>query len=473
MKMKTPIISVQTLKRYLNQNSVEKIRHLFDRYPMIDLAHLVEQIKDPQSLVYLFRTCKADHTAELFSYLSSDQQSHLIHSFTDKQILSLLSSSYRDDIADFLEDMPANLVSRILKVAPAELRNDINLLLNYQPGTAGSMMTTEYITIPEHFTIKETLIRIRQIGKNKETIYSNFIVDDKRFLKGIIYIEDVVFHDDEMKVSAVMNQDFISCDVHTNQEEVAQLFKRYDLSVIPVLNESKHLVGIITIDDIVDVIENAASEDILKMAAIKPLDDSYRSTSPLEITKKSLPWILGLMIIGGISTITINQFESIFQHVIVLTAFIPMIMNTGGNAGNQSIAIINRAIAVGELTSHDIKVVVKKELQTASLMAIITATFAFVWINFLLISQIIRFNAMTAAYTFPWFLEIFRVAGLVSLTLLIAVIVAKLLGSLLPLFALKIKKDPAMMSSPFLTTIMDFSSLMIYFLLANFLFNFF
>lgn len=471
--MSSKLIQIKTLKQYLKQKDVKKLRALFDRFHIIDLATLVNHLDHPEDLLFIFRTCNSDHTAELFSHLSTEQQEKLIHIFTDKQLIDLLNHSYQDDIADFLSDMPANLVSKILKVADPSLRQEINILLNYKPNSAGSIMTTEYITIPENSTIGEALEKIRKTGRDKETIYSNFIVDQNRFLKGIIYIEDVVFHESNQLVKDVMNQDFIFCQVHTDQEEVSQLFKRYDLSVIPVLNESKHLVGIITIDDIVDVIEREASEDILKMAAIKPLEDSYKATSPIDIAKKSLPWILGLMVIGAISTITINQFESVFQQVIVLTAFIPLIMNTGGNAGNQSIAIITRAIATHELSEKDTKLIVNKELVTATVMAIITGIFSFVWISLLLSIGIIKFQSNATLYSSDWFFDIMNVAGLVAATLFFSVFIAKLFGSLLPLLALKIKKDPAMMSSPFLTTIMDFSSLLIYFVLANFLFNFF
>ncbi len=471
--MSAKLIQIKTLNQYLKQKDVKKLRALFDRFHIIDLATLVNHLNHPEDLLFIFRTCNSDHTAELFSHLSTEQQEKLIHIFTDKQLIELLNHSYQDDIADFLSDMPANLVSKILKVADPSLRQEINVLLNYKPNSAGSIMTTEYITIPENSTIGEALEKIRKTGRDKETIYSNFIVDQNRFLKGIIYIEDVVFHESNQLVKDVMNQDFIFCQVHTDQEEVSQLFKRYDLSVIPVLNESKHLVGIITIDDIVDVIEKEASEDILKMAAIKPLEDGYKATSPINIAKKSLPWILGLMVIGAISTITINQFETVFQQVIVLTAFIPLIMNTGGNAGNQSIAIITRAIATHELSEKDTKLIVNKELVTAAVMALITGLFSFVWIGLLLTVGVIKFQSNAIMFSQAWFFDVINVAGLVASTLFFSVFIAKLFGSLLPLLALKIKKDPAMMSSPFLTTIMDFSSLLIYFILANFLFNFF
>jgi magnesium transporter len=355
------------------------------------------------------------------------------------------------------------------------LRADINHLLNYKPGSAGSIMTTEYITIAETLSIGKTLEKIRKTGRDQETIYSNFVVDANRFLKGIIYIEDVVFHEPNQLVSDVMNKSFISCYVHTDQEEVSQLFKRYDLSVMPVLNESNHLVGIITIDDIVDVIEKEASEDFLKMAAISPIDGNYKQTKPMAIVKKSIPWILGLMVLGVISTFTINQFQGTLESVVILTAFIPLIMNTGGNTGNQSVAIITRAIAVKDITLKDVSFVVQKELKVAIFTACITALFTFglIWLQLVigLIRLPIDMNLMM--YETGWWLFIVRIAGLVSLTLFLSILISKLLGSLLPLIALNFNKDPAVMSSPFLTTIVDFSSLLIYFVLANLLFNFF
>ena len=473
--MSNKLITLNTLKIYIHKKDVIRIRHLFEKLRIIDLATIINQLKHPEDLLFIFRTCSSDHTAELFSHLSSEQQENLLHIFSDKQLVDLINHSYQDDIADFLSDMPANLVTRILKVADPSIRQDINNLLNYKPGTAGSIMTTEYVTISETFTIGQTLEKIRKVGRDKETIYSNFIIDEKRFLKGIIYIEDVVFHEPNISVLDVMNREFISCFVHTDQEEVTQLFKRYDLSVIPVLNESNHLVGIITIDDIVDVIDKEASEDFLKMAAIQPLDDNYRQSKPNAIVMKSVPWIFGLMVLGAISTFTINQFQGTLESVVILTAFIPGIMNTGGNTGNQSVAMITRAIAVKEISIHDFAFVVRKEIRVALLTAILTSVFAFAFIFIQLASGFIRLPLDMAVPMFgqDWWFFIIRLSGLVSLTLFIAIIISKMLGSLVPLLALKLKKDPAVMSSPFLTTLVDFSSLLIYFLLANFLFNFF
>ena len=471
--MTNKLISFQTLKRYLQQKDVQKIRRLFDQYPMIDLAHLINQIPQPEHLLFIFRTCKSDHTAELFTYLSAEQQSNLIHSFTDKQLLTLLTNSFRDDIADFLEDMPANLVSRILKVADTSLRQDINLLLNYKPGTAGSIMTTEYITIPEQATINEALAKIRQIGKQKETIYSSFVVDDKRVLKGVVYIEDIVFHQGDVKVQTIMNQDFISCKVTTDQEAVAQLFKRYDLSVIPVLNESNHFVGIITIDDIVDVIETEASEDILRLAKVNPLEAPYNQSSAKMIANKSIPWLVLLLILGALSGFILNQFEEAFQRVAILAAFIPMLMDTGGNAGNQSATLVIRGIALNEIGTQDLKRVFLKESRVALLVGLAIASFGFLWITGLISVGFLKYDTLNPAGTWPWLGEVIRISGVVSLTLFFAILIAKTVGSILPLIAIYFKKDPAVMASPFVTTIVDVSALLIYFFLANFLFQLF
>jgi magnesium transporter len=471
--MNQKIISKKTLLSYIHRKDVTKIRTLFDRFPIVDIAQLMNQLTKPEDLLLIFRTCKSDHTAELFTYLSPEQQTKLIHSFTDKQLLKLLTNSFTDDIADFLEDMPANVVSRILKVADQTLRNDINLLLNYRPGTAGSIMTTEYIRIPENATINETLTKIRQIGRSKETIYSNFIVDEKRFLKGIIYIEDVVFHDGDAKVSDIMNKDFIYCLVTTDQEEVAQLFKRYDLSVIPVLNESKHLVGIITIDDVVDVIEKEASEDILKLAKVIPIDESYQLANVKTIAKKSIPWLLMLLVLGALSGFILNQFEEAFTRVAILAAFIPMLMDTGGNAGNQSATLVIRGIALNEIKVQDFWQILKKETKVSLIVGVMVGGFAFLWITLLMTIGFLKYETVSLVWSLNWFLDIFRVAGVVSLTLFFSVIIAKMVGSILPLIAVMFKKDPAVMASPFVTTIVDVSALLIYFILANFLFNLF
>jgi magnesium transporter len=471
--MANKLISLKTLKHYVNQKDVKKIRRLFDQYPLIDLAHLIDQLAQPEALLFIFRTCNSDHTAELFTYLSPEQQTNLIHSFTDKQLLTLLTNSFSDDIADFLEDMPANLVSRILKVADASTRQDINLLLNYKPGTAGSIMTTEYITIPEQATINEALAKIRQVGKQKETIYSSFVVNDKRILKGVVYIEDIVFNQGDVLVQSIMNQDFLSCKVTTDQEEVAQLFKRYDLSVIPVLNESNHFVGIITIDDIVDVIESEASEDILKLAKVNPLETPYTQASAMMIAKKSIPWLILLLVLGALSGFILNQFEEAFKQVAILAAFIPMLMDTGGNAGNQSATLVIRGIALNEIHFPDFKKVFLKEFRVAALVGLSIASFGFLWITGLIAIGFLTYDSIQVPGTWLWFLDVMKISGVVSLTLFFAIMIAKLVGSVLPLLAVRFKKDPAVMASPFVTTIVDVSALLIYFFLANFLFQLF
>jgi magnesium transporter len=463
----------EKLLDFIDRKDAKSLRQLFDMYPIIDIADLVNHIDDPIRTLYIFKTCTSDHTAELFSHLDSDHQEALLNLFSDKEVVSLLSNSYADDVADVVADMPANLVSRILRVADPSIRSEINSLLNYKPSSAGSIMTTEYITIPKTYTLNEALEKIKETGRDKETIYSSFVVDQKRKLIGTLKIEDILFSPGTKIVEDVMNQSFFSCKVTTDQEEVAQLFKRYDLSVLPVLNENSHLVGIITIDDIVDVIEQEASEDMQKMAKVIPIDDSYVDASVMLIARKSIPWLALLLVLGALSGFILNQFEEAFQSVAILAAFIPMLMDTGGNAGNQSATLITRGIALKEIVPKDFKTIFKKEAQVSVLVGLAVGGFAFLWINFLILIGFLKYETGFTAWTLEWFLSILRISGTVSLTLLFAIMIAKMVGSVLPLLAVKLKKDPAVMASPFVTTIVDVTALVVYFLLASFLFQLF
>jgi magnesium transporter len=457
----------------IEKRDVASLRLLFSQYPLIDIAETVNHIDDAKELLFIMKTCNSDDTAELFSYLLQEQQEKLLHLFSDKEVVHLLNNSYADDITDMMMDMPANLVTRILKVADPSIRDEINHLLNYKPSSAGSLMTTEYMTISQTSTITDALEKIQTTGKDKETIYTSFVIDNKRKVLGALYIEDVLFNQGKTPVIEVMNKDYIACKVHTDQEEAAQLMKRYNLSVLPVLNESDHLVGIITLDDVVDVIEKEASEDMLKMAKIIPLEESYMQSSVLALAKKSLPWLMLLLVLGALSGFILNQFEDAFRTVAILAAFIPMLMDTGGNAGNQSATLITRGIALKEIQVKDFKTVFGKEFKVALIVGLGVGIFAFVWISFIMAIGFLAYDTPSLNWTLPWFLEIFRISGVVSLTLMLGIIIAKVVGSVLPLLAVVLKKDPAVMASPFVTTIVDVTALIIYFILANSLFNLF
>ncbi len=464
-------LTLEMLLNYIHTKDVPALRSVFENFEEIDVAELCDKIENPADLLFIFRTVKSDYTAELFAYLTSSQQEKLINLFTDKQLIELIKNSYTDDIVDFLIDMPANLVSRVLNVSDTTIRSDINRLLNYKEGTAGSIMTTEFVLLQDNMTVNDALSTIRKIGREKETISTNFIVDLKRNLVGIVSIDDLIYSEPETKLNAIMHSDFITTNVNSDQEEVAQAFKRYDLNVMPVLNDDRRLIGIVTIDDVMDVIEQETSEDILKMAAISPLEDSYTNSSAFTLAKKSLPWLLILIVLGAFSTIILNRFEHAFQQVVILAAFIPVLMDTGGNAGYQSSALITRGIALNEIEKKDFGHVVFKELRVALLVGLGVGLFAFLWIFIEIATGIIVYENIGAAFSSTWWLEISKIAGLVSLTLFTAVLLSKVIGGSLPLIAIAIKKDPAVMAGPFVTTIVDASSLLLYFLFSNIIFN--
>jgi len=471
--MEKEMLTTEMILDLIHRKDVPALRQLFEDYEEIDLAEHCEEIRDPVDLLFIFKTVKSDYTAELFAYLSADQQENLIKLFTDKQLLDLLQNSYTDDIVDFMIDMPANLVSRILDSADKATRAEINSLLNYKEGTAGSIMTTEYVLFPSTFSVAEALARIRKVGRDKETIATTFIVDEKRLLIGIVTIDDLIYADPGTKLTQIMREDFITTSVNVDQEEVAQLFKRYDLNVMAVLNDDQRLIGIVTIDDVIDVIDQETSEDMLKMAALSPLDESYSRSSVLTLAKKSIPWLLILMVLGAFSSIILNRFEHALEQVVILSAFIPMLMDTGGNSGNQSVTLITRGIALNEIEKHDFPHVILKELRVGIIVGLSIAAFAFAWIFVIVGSGIIVYDVAGPAFTATWFVEISKIAGLVGLTLFCAVLIAKLVGGALPMLAIALKKDPAVMSSPFVTTIVDVSALLIYFLLSSAIFGLF
>jgi magnesium transporter len=450
-----------------------QLKQIFASVPIIDIAETLNDISDPKFILYVFKLCNSDDTAELFSFLNIEQQTKLLELFSDKDMVSLLASSFADDLVDTFNELPANLTSRILKIADPSIRSDINALLKYTPSSAGSIMTTEYVTLPKQFTLKEALFKIREIGKDKETIYASFVVDEKRKLIGAISIEDILFSNETKLVQDVMKTTFISCNVHDDKEDVAQLFKRYDLSVMPVLNDTQHLIGIITIDDIVDVIEDEASEDIQKMAKLLPMDEDYKAISAWYIAKKSIPWLILLLILGALSGFILNQFEGAFQSIAILAAFIPMLMDTGGNAGNQSATLITRAIALNEIKTSDFLYILKKEAVVALMVGLIVGFFSFLWINTLILVGFLSFQSVSAQYSSEWWFELLKISSTVSITLTASIMIAKIVGGILPMIAIKLKKDPAVMASPFVTTIVDIAALLIYFLLANSFFNLF
>ena len=412
-----------------------------------DLAEILEEF-EPSELITLFRLMKKDDQVEVFALFDSNFSSELLNYFTDKEKISLIEEMATDDAVDVLEEMPANIVDKLLKKCDVETRKDINKLLNYKEDSAGSLMTVEYAEIKGNATVKQAIEYLKQEQDELETINYLFVVDEKRKLNGIVHLKDLVFASPKNKIKNIMEEIDVYAITSMDQEEVASLFKKYDITIMPVVDSEKRLVGIITIDDVVDVLEEEATEDMKKMAAIIPVDKPYDKTTVFETFSARIPWLLLLMVSATFTGAIITGFESKLASMTILTAFIPMLMDTGGNAGGQASVSIIRALSLNQIEFKDIFRVVFKEFRVAILCSIVLG--------------ICNFGKM---------LIIDRVGVPVALsvcaTLCITVIIAKFIGTVLPILAKKIGFDPAVMASPFITTIVDACSLLVYFQVAS------
>lgn len=451
-------ISLDELREIIESKNVSKLREIFESVDIIDIADVCDDLEDTSQLLFIFKTVKSEYTAELFTYLDDEQQQNLIKLFTDKQLNELINNSYTDDIVDFLEDMPANLVTRVLKASDKDDRATINKLLNYKEDTAGSIMTTEYVEISDNLNVEEALKEIKKRGQDAETISSTFVIDKKRNLVGVLYLDKLVLSDTNVPIKDIMNEDFKTANVYDDQEAVAQTFKRYDITVLPVLNNEKRLIGIITVDDVIDVIEKETSEDMAIQAGMQPLEDEYLKTSVFTLARKRITWLLILMISATFTSMIISSFQDALKSAAVLSAFIPMFMDTGGNSGGQTTSLITRGLATNEVTVKDYGKVIWKEFRVAIVTGLVIAVCNFAWIYFEL-----SVNLVNNTGSIPnW-----QVAGLVAMTLFFTIIIAKCLGASLPMLAQKIGLDPALMSGPIVTTLVDATSLIIYFILCT------
>ena len=473
----------ETIKEILEKKDSKKLKELFDIVPTIDIAEALEDEDDPKKLIYIFRVVSKDYTAEFFTDLTNDQQELIIKSFTDKELLDLLNNSFVDDIADFAEDLPANLVNRILRVAPQDMRKDINQLLNYQENTAGSLMTTEYLEMRENTTVKNAIEIIREKGKDAETVYTIFVRDAMRTMVGTVDLDDLIFAKDDELLSDIMNKDFVTCNVNDDQEEVANMFKRYDLNAMAVVNDQDKIIGIITVDDVVDIIVEEANEDIAKLNNISDMDEPYLKTTVWRLVLKCVPWILALMVLQVFSTMIMSNFESVLSSFIILTFFTAVICDAGGNSGGQTTTLIVRSLALGEFEKGDLKRVIWKELRVALLLGLVVFCFAFGWLMFEMTVLKVGASAFAIPENPADYTDVTRavkefgevpvmcaVAGLVSVTLYLTIIVSRLVGCLLPFFAKLIKKDPAVLCGPMTTTIVDVIALLSYFLIWTLVF---
>ena len=459
----------ENLLDIINRKDKNTLKELFENVPTIDIAEALDEVDDVTKLLYIIRVIGSEYSADLFTELTSEQQELIINSFTDTEILKLLENSFTDDIVDTLEEMPANLVHRILKVAPKELRAQINTLLNYQPDTAGSLMTTEYLEFKESLTVEEVIDAVRKKGRDAETVYTLFIKDNKRTMVGTVDLDDLIFASKDQTMNEIMNRDFVTCHVNDDQEEVANMFKRYDLNAMAVVNKENKIVGIITIDDIVDIIVEEANEDISHLSNVSNMETPYLKTPIYKIVLKCLPWILVLMLLQVGSAAITSQFDGLISSYAILAVFSPLILDAGGNAGGQTTTMIVRSIAMGEFQKGDFKRVVWKEFRVALLLALGVGLFAFGWTFFeMAVFHIGDVSNLAGKFSVVGAQAL--VAALVASTLIITMLVSRMIGCMLPFFAKIIHVDPAVMCGPFTTTVVDIVSLLTYFLLWQHLF---
>ena len=446
--------NLEQLTELVQTKQFRKLRSILMEMNEVDIAEFLDEL-GPEETVLVFRLLPKELAAEVFTELEdSDDQERLINALSDKELREVLDELYLDDTVDVIEDMPANVVSRILRNSDSATRSQINQLLNYPKDSAGSIMTTEYVFLHPDATVEESFARIRKEGMDKETIYTCYVTQN-RVLIGVVTVRRMLLSAYETRIRDIMETNVLSVNTHDDKEDVAQLLNKYDLSAIPVVDGDNRLVGIVTFDDAMDVIEEETTEDFEKMAAILPSDKPYLKTGVFETWRSRIPWLMLLMLSATFTGIIITQFESALAACVVLTSFIPMLSGTGGNSGSQSSVAVIRALSLDEIDFSDLIAVVWKESRVAVLCGICLAC-----ANFVKMMVVDRWLMNNPAVT-P------MVALVVCLTLVFTVLCAKVVGCTLPMAEEKIGIDPAVMASPFITTIVDALSLLIYFFFAT------
>ena len=421
-----------------------------------DIAGIFNSLEDKR-IPLMFRLLPKELAAETFVEMEPEDQELLIRGFSDNELKEVLDELYVDDAVDIVEEMPANVVRRILSQADPEMRQSINQILRYPENSAGAWMTTEYVTLRPDMTVEESILRIRRQGVDKETIYTCYVTKDRKLL-GLVTVKDLLLaEDDEMAVKDLMLTDLISVTTHTDQEEVARIFSKYDFLALPVVDKENRMVGIVTVDDAIDVMEEEATEDIELMGGMLPSDNTYLRSSVWELFKNRIPWLLFLMLSATFTGMIINSFEDALAAQVALTAFIPMLMGTGGNSGSQSSVTIIRALSLDELEFKDLPRVVWKEIRTAVLCGLALAIVCF--IKIWLVDRLLFENPNITL----------MVDAVVCLAMFVTVLLAKTVGAVLPMVAKVLKLDPAVMASPFITSIVDALALLVYFLFATIL----
>ena len=442
----------KVIRELLDSKQYTRLRQMLSELNDADIAALLEEMEE-QDMLKVFRILPKDLAADVFSYMDVDNQQFIITSLSDRDAANIVDNLMADDAADLMEEMPANVVKKILANASPETRRDINHLLRYPEDSAGSIMTVEYVDLKENLTVDEAIARIRKIGVDSETINICYVLDSRRKLVGTVALRYLLLSQPDEVISDIMHENVISISTMMDQEEVARQFQKYDFTAMPVVDNENRLVGIITVDDIVDILQEEATEDIEKMAAIVPSDKPYMKTGMLETWKKRIPWLLLLMVSATFTGRIIASYESALSACMVLSTFIPMLMDTGGNAGSQASVSIIRGISLDEIRFYDLPGVIWKEARVALLCGVTLSAANFV--------KLMLFDRVAV-----------QVAFVICITLVVTVFVAKIVGCSLPMLAKKIGFDPAVMASPFITTIVDALSLVIYFQIATVLLQF-
>ena len=440
-------LTIETLTELLHSKEYSVLRTTLAEMNEADIAAVLDEMENEDSLK-MFRILPKGMAADVFAYLELEDQQYIIQSLSEKEAGNIIDNLMADDATDLLEEMPANVVKKLLQNTSPETRAEVNHLLRYPEDSAGSIMTVEYVDLKENMTVADALTRIRRIGLDSETINICYVLDDKRILKGTVALRYLLIKNPDEVIGEIMNENVISINTLMDQEEAALLFQKYGFTAMPVVDNENRLVGIITVDDVIDILQEEATEDIEKMAAMLPSDKPYFRTGIFETYKKRMPWLLFLMISATFTGAIITSFQAALASYVILTAYIPMLMDTGGNAGSQASVSIIRGISLGEVEFSELFTAMWKEIRVAVLCGGTLALANFV--KLLLIDHLS-----------------ISVAAVVCLTLFLVVIVAKFIGCTLPLLADKLGFDPAVMASPLITTIVDAVSLFVYFTLAT------
>lgn len=447
------------LMQLLDERRMKELQLRLEDMNEFDVAEFLSEIGDNR-MPMVFRLLSKQMAADVFANFDSPEQEQIINSITDSELSTIIEELYVDDAVDMMEELPANVVKRVMRTATPETRRLINQYLNYPENSAGSIMTAEFVDLKKYMNVRESIARIRRIGEDKETIYTCFVTSADRKLEGVLSVKDLLLSDDETVIEDIMDTNIVFCMTHDDQEEAAEKISDYDLMALPVVDKEGRLVGIVTVDDVIDVMEAEATEDFELMAAMTPSDKPYSRTSAWDMWKRRVPWLMFLMLSATFTSMIINSFEDALAVQAVLIGFIPMLMGTGGNSGAQASTAVIRSISLGDTEPEDVGRVIWKEFRVAILCGVTLAAVNFA--KMLLVDRILLNNDGVTL----------TVAAVVSLSIVLIVMFAKVVGSVLPIAAEKLGVDPAVMANPLISTITDAVSLLIYFEIAKLMISF-